>query len=811
MSLEDELNIPQEATLTLPPRLQPIELIISKITTTQQNDDDISTTNFITIPSSTTTNNSSHKVQITNALSIRHSNATTTNNEKPRCIIIGRQASVSDIRIDHKSVSRRHTALYYITASSPSTTNNSANNTSNTNNNNANNNNTNTSNAKLIIQDLGGKHGTYVNDTRLSKNGTFSINLLSTSTAESKEERKEKEYRIRIGNAPLLCRLILPEMCDIGTKMNEKKQKCGEKKSVNKKDIEQPTEDVAAVDDRKEPLEGQSIDKPKALSKDDSNKAADTTTNEDEALTRKSREEQIAAMIASFDTAPAYKKYIPTTNEEEEEEDNDDNDTRGMNNLKKNGKASMKSEGMATTSTNNNNNNNNNPYNLPITSSITLSPGSNSFTSSDGTNTPLQSKSSVSTLCFEPSGARLAAGHRDGTLRFYDFHGMQPTRPQTAESNNNTYPPFRIVDSDNDPLDQTGRHIMTALSPSATGGQWIVGNTSAQAKVLDREGQTTLYYFIKGDVYVTDPTKTTGHTASVTGVAFHPLIKDICWTTGLDGSIRQWDTSGKGRTQFHKLVCKSVIGKVKNDKGQRTQVVSNLSVHPNGRKLVIGTSCGSIQIWNCYGVNVNVNRPLGVVYSAHDGESGGKGGVTFVTFSGGNGEYIASRSDSDDTVRIWNVGRMEKDSGLFSRKHTSRGSGGGKGGGEVEHSSSLLLAVCVGLPALNEFANCAFSPDGTILCAGTSVDPRKSGSGTDNTCGKLKFYKLPEDNVKRIKGSKSKEGGSKSLPKKNKKNKKTTAMLDPIVELDVAPNASVLGVQWHPKLNQIAIGTSNGM
>lgn len=378
---------------------------------------------------------------------------------------------------------------------------------------------------------------------------------------------------------------------------------------------------------------------------------------------------------------------------------------------------------------------------------------------------------------------------------------MQPT-PQS----NNTYPPFRIVDSDNDPLDQTGRHIMTALSPSATGGQWIVGNTSAQAKVLDREGQTTLYYFIKGDVYVTDPTKTTGHTASVTGVSFHPLIKDICWTTGLDGSIRQWDTSGKGRTQFQKLVCKSVIGKVKNDKGQRTQVVSNLSVHPNGRKLVIGTSCGSIQIWNCYGVNVNVNRPLGVVYSAHGGESG-KGGVTFVTFSGGNGEYIASRSDSDDTVRIWNVGRMEKDSGLFSRKHTSRGSGG-KGGGEVEHSSSLLLAVCVGLPALNEFANCAFSPDGSMLCAGTSVDPRKSGSGTDDTCGKLKFYQLPEDNVKRIKGSNSKEGGFKSS---SKKNKKTTAMLDPFVELDVAPNASVLGVQWHPKLNQIAIGTSNGM
>ena len=116
---------------------------------------------------------------------------------------------------------------------------------------------------------------------------------------------------------------------------------------------------------------------------------------------------------------------------------------------------------------------------------------------------------------------------------------------QPSPHSPNTYPPFRIVDSDNDPLDDTGRHIITCLGPSSTGSQWIVGNTSAQPKVLDREGQSTLFYFMKGDVYVTDPSKTTGHTASVTGVAFHPLMKDICWTTGLDGSIRQWDTSGR--------------------------------------------------------------------------------------------------------------------------------------------------------------------------------------------------------------------------------------------------------------------------
>jgi len=282
----------------------------------------------------------------------------------------------------------------------------------------------------------------------------------------------------------------------------------------------------------------------------------------------------------------------------------------------------------------------------------------------------------------------------------------------------------------------------------------------------------------------------------VTGVAFHPLVKDVCWTTGLDGSIRQWDVSGRARTEFKKVVCTKVVGKCKDEKGRRTQVVSNLSVHPNGRKVCVGTACGSIQIWNCFG-SVSSSRPLGAVYAAHGSSGGGnKLPVTFVAFSG-NGERIASRSEGDDTVRIWDASRMEKGTGSFGRKFGGRGK-------EGEHPPSLLLAICKGLPAFNESANCAFGPDGRMLCAGTSIDPRAGRSGgSSNACGKVKFYQLPAEE-KRSKVNK--EGGSKSSSKN-----KSTVVLDPIEEVDVAPNASVLGVQWHPKLNQIALGTSNGM
>ena len=74
-------------------------------------------------------------------------------------------------RVDHKSVSRRHTGIYY---------------TLNTH--------------VVIIQDLGGKHGTIVNNQRLEKLGKIELPL------------ETKEHVIRFGNAPVLCQLVIPEI-----------------------------------------------------------------------------------------------------------------------------------------------------------------------------------------------------------------------------------------------------------------------------------------------------------------------------------------------------------------------------------------------------------------------------------------------------------------------------------------------------------------------------------------------------------------------------------------------------------------------
>ncbi|KAL7516017.1 hypothetical protein ACHAWX_001077 [Stephanocyclus meneghinianus] len=726
MNLDDELGIPTEATLTLLPSVISSAVLVFQALHEDENE----LRGLITIPCTNGSDlESTMSIPVCLTSSIRNFSTTSSksSNIVARSLIIGRQASAADIRVDHKSVSRRHTAIYYVVKSKEEG-----------------------EDALFVVQDLGGKHGTIVDGVRLEKNGKIEIPFYSSSGGFLK-----RELELQFGSAPAKCRVMLPEEAHVSEEFQSDQptadngQRINHEQKLNETPIESKVNAITLnCKEMKQHYEELSADEPS---------------------TRESREAQIAAMIASFDSEPVYKRYVPPA------EENDDS-------LGSSVRQNTESHG----NSDNTHQNENNKFNLPITASIHLSPGTNSFSSSDGTNTPLQVTSSVSALCFEPSGSRLVAGHRDGTLRFYDFHGMKPAI--SASNSEIYYPPFRIVDSDNDPLDSTGRHVITCLGPSPSGAQWIVGTTSSQPKIIDREGSATLFHFIKGDMYVTDSSNTKGHTAPVTGVGFHPLIKDICWTCSLDSSIRQWDVSGKGKTQFQKLICQKVVGKCKNERGQRTQIVSNIGIHPSGRKIVVGTACGSIQVWNCFGSGMN-SRPLGAVYSAH----GGSKPVTYVTFSC-NGERIASRSDSDDTVRVWDASLLEKNNPTMSRKFSIK-----SGNDDMQHSPGLLLAICKGLgPALNETANCAFSPDGQIICAGSSIDPNDKST---IACGKIKFYQLHNE----CGDGKSKYTQSKSSSKID------VTLIDPIIELDVAPKASVLGVVWHPKLNQIAFGTSNGV
>jgi WD40 repeat protein len=248
-------------------------------------------------------------------------------------------------------------------------------------------------------------------------------------------------------------------------------------------------------------------------------------------------------------------------------------------------------------------------------------------------------------------------------------------------------------------------------------------------------------------MYATDQSKTFGHTAAVTGVDWHPFERDVVVTSSIDGSARLWNIHS-GKKQFQMLVCDKVF-QPKNSQGKRTTVLC-ISFHPSGREFAVGTSCGSIQIWNPKRASA---RPERAIYVAH----GNNMRVTSLTYNY-DGSKIASRSVDSTTTLVWNAVKMS--------------------------SSSATLATCNDTNTIYEQANVAFSPDGKILCAGvaTLVD------GTDNATprheiGAVHFYDVSNNNPS----------------------------CDPILTLKMnEPNVGAVLVVWHAKINQIFVACSNG-
>lgn len=254
--------------------------------------------------------------------------------------------------------------------------------------------------------------------------------------------------------------------------------------------------------------------------------------------------------------------------------------------------------------------------------------------------------------------------------------------------------------------------------------------------------------FVRGDMYVTDQARTTGHTAGVTGVDWHPLERDVVLTCSLDGSARLWNLNGK--TQFHMLVCDKVY-RAKNAKGQRVGVTA-VAFHPGGREFVLGTACGSIQIWNATRVGA---RPERVVFHSH-----GEGRPINSLAYNVDGSQIVSRSSEDDTVKVFDAKRLSR--------------------------SCTPVATCQELATFHERSNAVFSPDGRLVCAGSS-EYEKGSNGERIESGSLKVFLVGAGGP----SSKRKPG---SL----------------LLELPAPAGVGVVAVGWHPKLNQIFAGCSDG-
>lgn len=364
---------------------------------------------------------------------------------------------------------------------------------------------------------------------------------------------------------------------------------------------------------------------------------------------RAKRQAEIAAMMASLDETPTYEKFEAPAIPEDKE-------ARAV--LTPTDLMYQKAV----------------RYGIPIANRIMLESES-------------ERRNMTTCLAVDPAGARFAVGSTDNTLRFFDFGGMDRVQSRSFKT--------IIPDDGYWPVD---------CSYSNTGDRILVGTGSAQPIVLDRDGIETVIKFVRGDMYVTDQSKTMGHTAAVTAVDWHPLERDVVLTASMDGSARVWNLNG--RTQFQMLVCDKVF-QAKNVKGQRTTVTS-VCFHPAGREFALGTACGSIQVWNPSRVSA---RPERAVFSAHgDGRH-----ISNLTYSF-DGSKLASRSSGDDNVKVWNAQR-------FSR-------------------SSEPIVTCTGANTVHERANSAFNLEANILCVGLAQFTTEGEHRRE--MGRLNFYDISD-------------------------------------------------------------------
>uniref|UniRef100_A0A7S4HVB9 FHA domain-containing protein n=1 Tax=Odontella aurita TaxID=265563 RepID=A0A7S4HVB9_9STRA len=612
--------------------------------------------------------------------SIPISGETSVRQDGARCLIVGRQAASSDVRIDHGSISRRHAALYYLPGGKSGG-----------------------DGTALWLRDLGGKHGTRINGSRLEKGG---VATLGDGDEIVFGKVSQQKFAVSIPEAMR----TIPS-------------------SVKGSESAATTDEKVDRDGSEKDAEGGG---PVASEGDESVRTPEAGAG----LTgRAKREAEIAAMMESLNQTPAYRTYQAS---EEDDEDPSGAGTLDYGNPRRrdvelgedpSGGGSDDAVHV-------------NPYCLPVTRCAPLDSSASCPPDATSSEYRVGGGKVVAALSVDPSGSRLVTGCTDAIMRMYDFAGMDASGRA-----------FREVEAEEG-------HPIVAFRHSNTGDRMIVGTTSAQPKVMDRDGRE-IVQFNKGDPYVNDQSRTTGHTAAITGVDWHPLERDVVLTSSLDGSARLWDLNGK--MQFSKLLCDRVV-RAKNARGQRTGVTCTV-FHPGGREIALGTSDGSVQIWSCAGTIRT--RPDRAVFDAH----GPGRAVTSLVYSA-DGTRLASRSIGDDAAAVWDARKLTR--------------------------SSEPLAVCAGLPALHEASNCAFGPDGTVLCAGTSVDPPRKKGGEDQGAtqnrsagvsrGKLRLYKLPE----------------KYAPPAEKP-------LIPIAEVDAAaPGASAVRVLWHHKLNQIVVGTSDG-
>ena len=204
----------------------------------------------------------------------------------------------------------------------------------------------------------------------------------------------------------------------------------------------------------------------------------------------------------------------------------------------------------------------------------------------------------VSSITVDASGTRFATTSHDCQLNLYDFHAMSTSHLR----------PFRSLE----PVES--HHVHCAhFSPLDGGRRILVVSASAQAKVLDRDGDL-VGEFVKGDPYLRDMHNTKGHVAELTGGMWSPADAGVVVTAATDSTVRIWDV--EARRQHRDII----VHKSRSGKGGRSRMCAVAwSAGVEGRN-VIGSMAldGVLEIWAGAGP---YSRPIMEVRDAHAPET----------------------------------------------------------------------------------------------------------------------------------------------------------------------------------------------
>jgi len=274
----------------------------------------------------------------------------------------------------------------------------------------------------------------------------------------------------------------------------------------------------------------------------------------------------------------------------------------------------------------------------------------------------------VSAMSVDPAGGRLVTGGLDYVVKYWDFNGMD----RSLRS-------FRDVR----PFDC---HPINDIQYSSTGDRVLAASGTSHVKVFDRDG-TQLAETKKGDMYLMDMTRTTGHVSAVYAVAWHPKLKEEFLTCARDGTCRIWNVESCAKSQTHVI-------KPRQRGGLKTHP-SACSYSRDGNLVAAACTDGSLQMWDHRKNYVNTCM---LVRDAHQ-----KGTETSSVVFSYDGVCVATRG-GDETLKLWDIRQCR------TPQHTATG-------------------------LFNKFTmtDCLFSPNDQLVVTGTSME-------RGQTTGHLHFY-----------------------------------------------------------------------